>query len=72
MKLKPPSDWFKRTHSERLASVLFPSHSDDATRKEMATIAAGKGKRGPSGPSLTPDHLRGSCSPLGGQGVRSK
>ena len=58
--------WSKRTRMEKLANVLFSDQADAGTRKEMADIAKGEGKRPPQGARLISDHQRGAVSPLGG------
>jgi len=65
--MKRARDWWSRTRLNRLASILYPSLADEATRREMREIAAREGKRAPTSQPLLPDAQRGSESPLGGK-----
>ena len=38
-------DWHSRPRLERLANVMYPGLADDATRKEMLSLAANEGKQ---------------------------
>jgi hypothetical protein len=53
------------TRNERLASLLFPDQADPQLRK-LQTIEAQLNRKQPPRSNLTPDHLRGATSPLGG------
>jgi hypothetical protein len=66
-KLRKPRDWWSRPRTERLAAVWFPGQVDQATRDEMARIAASERKKPPRPDPLIPDHKRGARSPLGGK-----
>jgi hypothetical protein len=59
--------WHERTRMQRLASVLFPGLADEDTRRQMAELARGEGKRPPATQPLLADHTRGCQSPLGGR-----
>jgi hypothetical protein len=65
--MKAPQDWWSRPRLSRLASVLYPQHADEATRREMSEIARGEGKRPPASQPLLADAQRGCQSPLGGK-----
>ena len=47
MTTKPETPWEKRPMMSRIASILYPSHTDQATRDEMQRIADAQGKRSP-------------------------
>jgi hypothetical protein len=38
-------DWSSRTRLSKLASVLYPGLADEDTRRQMAELARGEGKR---------------------------
>ena len=42
-----PVPWEKLPLTTRIASILYPSHVDQATRDEMQRIADAQGKRSP-------------------------
>jgi hypothetical protein len=62
--------WSKLPRFTKLASALYVDHVSADLRAEMETISRGEGKR-LRGANLIPDHLRGACSPIGGQAVKS-
>jgi hypothetical protein len=53
------------SRNERIASLLFPNQADLELRKLQA-IEAQLNRKQPPRSNLTPDHLRGATSPLGG------
>ena len=59
-------EWFRRTRFERLASVIYPAHTDDDTRRQMNQLAANERKNGPVPSPLLSHGERGATSPLGG------
>ena len=59
------------TRNERLASTIYPAHADPELRKEMLFRAMHE-RRKSSEPNITPDHVRGATSPLGGQATKAK
>ena len=46
-KMKDDPEWFSRPIMSRIAAILYPSHVDDETRKEMQRIADAQGKKSP-------------------------
>jgi hypothetical protein len=63
--------WKDKNLTERISAVMYPAHASAADRDDMTRIARASGKQPPTGPKLIPDHLRGACSPIGGQAVKS-
>lgn len=61
-------DWHSRSRAERLASVMFPTLTTEATRQEMQSLSNNERKRSPqqAASPLLADATRGACSPLGG------
>jgi hypothetical protein len=61
------SDWHSQPRMSRLAAIVYPAQSSEATRREMAGLAGNERKKPPQGPTLISDRQRGAVSPLGGQ-----
>lgn len=59
------------TRNERIASLVFPDQADPELRKQQS-IAAQLNRTQPPRTKITPDHVRGSTSPLGGQATKPK
>ena len=72
-------DQFKRkklsfnqlTRDEQLAAAFYPQNASPEDRQEMRNILSKEGWKG-EGQKLIPDHVRGSCSPLGNQAVQQR
>jgi hypothetical protein len=65
--MKDRKEWAGRTRISKLASVLYPGLADEDTRRQMAELARGEGKKPPAVRPLLHDHTRGCVSPLGGK-----
>jgi hypothetical protein len=63
-------DWQRKSRLEKLASVMYPNLATEGTRKQMAELARGEGKRAPGASKLLSSRERGAVSPLGGQARR--
>jgi hypothetical protein len=46
-KMKDEPDWFKKPMLERIASILYPNHCSEETKKQMQSVADAQGKRSP-------------------------
>jgi len=61
----------KLTRDEKLAAAFYPQNASPEDRQEMRNILSKEGWKG-EGQKLIPDHVRGSCSPLGNQAVQQR
>jgi hypothetical protein len=44
---KPKDDWFSKPLDQRVAAILWPNNTDQATRDQMQAIADAAGKKSP-------------------------
>lgn len=65
------NNWSDKSRGEKLAAVLYPGQVPEATRREMAALAANERKRAPSAETLLAHDARGAISPLGGVSRKS-
>jgi hypothetical protein len=58
--------WANKTREAKLASVLFPSLTNEITQREMARLSGRERKQAPRATPLLDHRSRGPVSPLGG------